>query len=60
VSGSIQRDVVLVAGETTTIRWIHHDSGDGVLDTSTLVADWQWIANGGAGTVGTDPIGTHT
>jgi hypothetical protein len=45
-------------GETITIRWMVYDSGDGVLDTTTLIDNWQWIANGGTVTVGTDPIGT--
>jgi hypothetical protein len=45
-------------GEIITMRWAVYDSGDGVLDTSTLVDNFQWIANGGTVTVGTDPIGT--
>ena len=45
-------------GENITIRWTVYDSGDGVLDTTTLVDNWKWVANGGTVTVGTDPIGT--
>lgn len=45
-------------GETITLRWNVYDSGDGVLDTTTLIDNWQWVANGGTVTVGTDPIGT--
>jgi len=45
-------------GDNITIRWTVYDSGDGVLDTTTLIDDWQWIANGGSVSVGTDPIGT--
>jgi hypothetical protein len=40
-----------------TIRWAVYDSGDGVLDTSTLIDNWQWIADSGT-TVGTTPIST--
>ena len=43
-------------GTDITIRWTVYDSGDGVLDTSTLIDNWQWVANGGTVTVGTDPI----
>lgn len=31
---------------TITIRWSVHDSGDSVLDTTTLVDHWQWITQG--------------
>jgi hypothetical protein len=38
-----------------TIRWAVYDSGDGVLDTTTLIDNWKWIATPGI-TVGTDPV----
>jgi hypothetical protein len=38
-----------------TVRWAVYDSGDGVLDTTTLVDNWKWIAEPGT-TVGTDPV----
>jgi hypothetical protein len=44
-------------GEQITIRWAVYDSGDGVLDSSTLVDNWQWIAQSGT-TVGTDTVPT--
>jgi hypothetical protein len=31
---------------TITIRWMVHDSGDTILDTTTLVDNWQWITQG--------------
>jgi hypothetical protein len=37
------------------IRFAVYDSGDGVLDTTTLVDNWQWIAKPGI-TPGTNPI----
>ncbi|MEO7329186.1 MAG: putative metal-binding motif-containing protein [Minicystis sp.] len=40
-----------------TIRWAVYDSGDGILDTTTLVDNWQWTANSGTEVV-TVPIGT--
>jgi hypothetical protein len=42
-------------GETITIRWGTYDSGDGVLDSTTVIDNWKWIAEPGT-TVGTDPI----
>jgi hypothetical protein len=43
--------------EQITIRWTVYDSGDGVLDTSALVDNWEWIATPGT-TVSTTPIPT--
>ncbi|MFO0757866.1 MAG: putative metal-binding motif-containing protein [Byssovorax sp.] len=40
-----------------TIRWAVYDSGDGILDTTTLVDNWQWTATPGTEVV-TAPIGT--
>ena len=45
-------------GTDITIRWTVYDSGDGILDTTTLIDNWQWVATGGTVTVGTDPIKT--
>lgn len=42
-------------GEVITIRWGAYDSGDGVLDSTALVDNWQWSAEAGT-TVGTTPI----
>ncbi|MCC6554773.1 MAG: hypothetical protein IT372_17500 [Polyangiaceae bacterium] len=41
-------------GSTITIRWAAYDSGDGILDSTGLVDNWQWIAEPGT-VVGTDP-----
>jgi hypothetical protein len=44
------------AGTTTiTMRWGVYDSGDGILDSTTLIDNWQWIATPGT-QVGTEPI----
>jgi hypothetical protein len=46
-------------GSTITLRWGVYDSGDGILDTTTLVDNWQWEADPGTTvTVGTNPIPT--
>jgi hypothetical protein len=42
-------------GSEITIRWAVYDSGDGVLDSTTLIDNWQWIAEPGT-VVETDPI----
>jgi hypothetical protein len=45
----------IAPGSEITIRWAVYDSGDGILDTTTLVDHWQWIAKAGI-TVGTTPV----
>jgi hypothetical protein len=57
-TGWLNTKAPVKGGENITIRWTVYDSGDGILDTTTLIDNWQWIANGGTVTVGTDPIGT--
>jgi len=34
-----------VAGSEITIRWGIYDSGDGILDTTTLVDNWRWVVD---------------
>jgi hypothetical protein len=41
--------------EEITLRFAVYDSGDGVLDTTTLIDNFQWIARPGV-TVGTDEV----
>jgi len=43
--------------EQITLRWTVYDSGDGILDTTTLIDNWVWIATPGT-IVGTEPIPT--
>jgi Putative metal-binding motif len=33
----------ITPGQTFTIRWTDYDSGDGVLDSTALIDDWQWL-----------------
>jgi hypothetical protein len=44
-------------GEEITMRWAVYDSGDGILDSSTLIDNWQWIAEPGT-QVGTGAVPT--
>ncbi len=44
-------------GEEITMRWAVYDSGDGILDSSTLIDNWQWIAEPGT-QVGTGTVPT--
>ena len=44
-------------GQEITMRWAVYDSGDGVLDSTTLIDNWQWIAEPGT-KVGTDIVPT--
>lgn len=42
-------------GSEISIRFAVYDSGDGALDSTTLIDNWQWIAKPGV-TVGTNPV----
>jgi hypothetical protein len=44
-------------GEQITMRWAVYDSGDGILDSTTLVDNWAWIAAPGT-EVGTGVVPT--
>jgi hypothetical protein len=45
----------ITPGSEITMRWSVYDSGDGVLDSTGLIDNWQWIAKPGT-TVNTDPV----
>src|SRR5262249_9749022 len=53
---SLQTKAPVQPHEQFTLRWGVYDSGAGILDTTPLVATFQWIATAGTVTVGTDPI----
>jgi hypothetical protein len=42
-------------GSEITVRWAVYDSGDGSLDSTSLIDNWQWIAKPGT-EVGTQPV----
>lgn len=46
------------AGQVITIRFTLWDTGDMNVDSTTLIDNFQWIANGGTVEVGTVPIET--
>jgi hypothetical protein len=54
-TGWLQTKAPVAPNTQITIRWAVYDSGDGVLDTSTLVDNWRWIAEPGVD-VGTTPV----
>ncbi|APR83993.1 Cell division protein FtsH [Minicystis rosea] len=54
-TGWLQTKAPITPGSQITIRWAVYDSGDGSLDTTTLIDNWRWIANAGVD-VGTNPI----
>lgn len=45
----------VVPSSEITVRFAVYDSGDGSLDSTTLIDNFQWIAKAGT-TVGTDPV----
>ena len=52
----LQTNAPIQGGQNFTLRWATYDSGDGALDSTTLVDNFQWIANGGTVVVGTNPV----
>jgi hypothetical protein len=51
----LQTQAPVEPGTELTIRFAVYDSGDGVLDSTTLIDNFQWIAEAGV-TVGTTPV----
>jgi hypothetical protein len=43
-------------GETFSIRFAIWDTGDSAFDSTTIIDNFQWVANGGTVTVGTNPV----
>lgn len=54
-TGWLQTKAPIEPGSEITLRWAVYDSGDSILDTTTLVDHWQWIATAGI-IVGTTPV----
>jgi hypothetical protein len=54
-TGWLQTKAPAAPNSTITMRWIVYDSSDGVLDTSALIDNWQWIAEAGVA-VGTTQV----
>lgn len=51
----LQTTAPVAPNSLITVRWGVYDSGDGVLDTTTLIDNWQWLATPGT-PVGTNPV----
>ena len=54
-TGWLATSAPVPGGDTINLRFAVYDSGDGVLDTTTLIDDFKWIATPGV-TVGTIPV----
>ncbi len=52
----LQTTAPVTGGQEITIRFATWDTGDTAFDSTTLIDNFQWIANGGTVTVGTTPI----
>jgi hypothetical protein len=48
----------ITGGSVFSIRFAIWDTGDSAFDSTVLIDNFQWIANGGTVTVSTDPVGT--
>ena len=54
-TGWLETKAPVAKNSQIVLRWAVYDSSDGILDTSTLLDNWQWIANAGVA-VGTKPV----
>lgn len=51
----LQTTAPIEPGSEITIRWVVYDSGDGVLDSTTLIDNFTWVLKPGT-KVGTTPV----
>jgi hypothetical protein len=54
-TGWLTTNAPVAKNSQIVIRWAVYDSSDGILDTTTLIDNWQWIATPGV-TVVTTPV----
>jgi len=54
-TGWLNTQAPIEPGSTMSLRWAVYDSGDGVLDSTTLIDNFRWIADAGTPTK-TTPI----
>lgn len=52
----LQTQAPITGGEEFTIRLAIWDTGDQALDSTALIDNFQWVANGGTVSVGTTPV----
>ena len=55
-TGWLQSQAPVKGGDEFIVRWTIWDTGDGNYDSTALVDNFEWIANGGTVVVGTTPI----
>lgn len=55
-TGWLKTQAPIKGGDEFTIRFAIWDTGDSAWDSTALVDNFQWIANGGTVAVGTEPI----
>ena len=55
-TGWLKTQAPVTGGQQITIRYAIWDTGDQAWDSTALVDNFQWVANGGTVVVGTDPI----
>jgi hypothetical protein len=46
-TGWLQTQAPVDPGQEISVRWAVYDSGDGALDTTTLIDNWKWLATPG-------------
>lgn len=46
----------VTGGQTFTIRFAIWDTGDSLLNSTSIIDNWVWIANGGTVMIGTTPV----
>lgn len=56
-TGWLTTQAPVTPGQEFTIRFAVWDTGDSILDSTVLVDNFRWIANGGTVVVGTTPAG---
>jgi hypothetical protein len=55
-TGWLNTSAPVQGGQTFTLRWTIYDSGDGVLDSSTLIDNWRWLTEGTLSSAVTVPV----
>jgi hypothetical protein len=55
-TGWLQTLAPVTGGQTLSIRFAIWDTGDTALDSTTIIDNFKWVANGGTVTVGTAPV----
>ena len=55
-TGWLQSQAPVTGGQEFIVRWAIWDTGDSAYDSTAIVDNFEWIANGGTVVVGTTPI----